>query len=94
MVAQLEAWIDEVVDEVGMPDQFVVPGQARLPALLDLARAVVRRAERRAVAHARAVDLGDSLVVVYLNRLADYVYMLVRASETEWEPSRPKGEED
>ena len=88
MVAQLEHWIDDVVEEVGMPTEFIVPGQRRLPALLDVARAVVRRAERRAVTHAAAGGLEDSHVVVYLNRLADYLYMLVRAGECEWEPSR------
>ena len=88
MVSQLEAWIDEVVDEVGLPDQFIVPGSDRFAAMLDVARAVIRRAERRAVAYARTGGLGDSQVVPYLNRLADYAYMLVRAAEHEWEPSR------
>jgi cob(I)alamin adenosyltransferase len=88
MVARLEAAIDGVVDEVGLPDSFVVPGQSRLAALLDQARAVIRRAERRAVTHAAAGGLPDSQVVHYLNRLADYVYVLVRATETEWQPSR------
>ncbi len=88
MVTQLEAWIDEVVADVGLPDQFVVPGSDRFAAMLDVARAVIRRAERRAVAYARTGGLGDSQVVPYLNRLADYAYMLVRAAEHEWEPSR------
>ncbi|MGH8937363.1 MAG: cob(I)yrinic acid a,c-diamide adenosyltransferase [Acidimicrobiia bacterium] len=87
MVERLEGWIDELEAEVGMPRQFVVPGQARLPAALDFARTVIRRAERR------VVELGDpaeSQVVPYLNRLADYVYMLARAAESEWQPSRPE----
>lgn len=88
MVSRLERAIDEVVDQVGLPDGFVVPGQARLPALLDLARTVIRRAERRAVTHAAAGGLPGSQVIQYLNRLADYVYMLGRATETEWQPSR------
>ncbi|MDH3499890.1 MAG: cob(I)yrinic acid a,c-diamide adenosyltransferase [Acidimicrobiia bacterium] len=92
MVEQLERWIDEIVDDVGMPDQFVVPGRLRLPALLDVARSVVRRAERRAVTHAAVAGMGDGAVVRYLNRLADYIYMLVRAAETEWEPSRVNGD--
>ena len=88
MVLQIEAWIDELTAQVGLPDGFIVPGAERLPALLDVARAVVRRAERRAVSYARVGGLEGSQVVPYLNRLADYVYMLVRATELEWQPSK------
>lgn len=90
MVAQLEKAIDDVVEEVGMPTEFVVPGQAALPAALDVARVVARRAERRVVAYARAGGMGESSVLPYMNRLADYLYMLARAAETEWQPTRPK----
>jgi cob(I)alamin adenosyltransferase len=85
MVERLEQRIDQAAAEVGTPTEFVVPGQAPLPAALDLARTVVRRAERRAVSYARSGGLDDSLVVTYLNRLADYVYMLARAVEGEWQ---------
>ncbi len=90
MVDQIEEWIDEVTAAVGLPDEFVVPGAERYPALLDVARAVVRRAERRAVSLAAAGGLDDSHVVPYLNRLADYLYVLVRAAEAQWEPSRTR----
>ena len=73
-----------------MPTEFVVPGQAPLPAALDVARVVARRAERRVVAYAREGGLDGGSVVPYLNRLADYLYMLARASETEWQPTRVK----
>ena len=90
MVQQLEEWIDSLVDEIGQPTGFVVAGGAPLPAALDMARAVVRRAERRCVTYARAGGLEDSAVIPYLNRLADYLYTLVRATESEWQPSRPE----
>ena len=86
MVERLETWIDEVVEEAGLPTEFVVPGQAPLPAALEVARTIVRRAERRCVTYARAGGLEE--VLRYLNRLADYLYVLARATETEWEPSR------
>lgn len=92
MVQQLEAWIDSLVDEIGQPTGFMVAGGAPLPAALDMARAVVRRAERRCVTYARAGGLEDSAVIPYLNRLADYLYTLVRATESEWQPSRPEQE--
>jgi cob(I)alamin adenosyltransferase len=88
MVERLEAAIDALDAEVGMPTGFVVPGGSPGAAALDQARSVVRRAERRAVAHLRAEGIEGSLVVPYLNRLGDYLYMLARAAEGEWIPSR------
>ena len=84
MVRRLEGAIDALAEEVGTPTEFVVPGGDPTAAALDLARSVVRRAERRAV----TVAAAESSVVPYLNRLADYLYMLVRAAEDEWVPSR------
>ncbi len=88
MVVDLERRIDRVIDEVGLPDSFIVPGESPYSAALDVARAVVRRAERRCVAYGAAGGLEGSHVVRYLNRLADYIYSLVRAAETDWQPSR------
>ncbi len=88
MVQRLEAAIDALDAEVGMPTGFVVPGGNPAAAALDLSRSVVRRAERRAVAHLRAEGIEGSLVVPFLNRLGDYLYMLARAAEGEWTPSR------
>ena len=87
-IRTLEARIDEIVDLRGMPETFVVPGGSSLAAALDVARTVVRRAERRAVEYAEAGGLDGSSVVPFLNRMADYVYMLARDAEPEWEPSR------
>jgi cob(I)alamin adenosyltransferase len=88
MVERLETAIDALDAEVGMPTGFVVPGGNAAAAALDQARSVVRRAERRAVAHLRAEGIEGSLVVPFLNRLGDYLYMLARAAEGEWTPSR------
>ena len=46
MVSALEARIDELNERFEMPKEFVVPGQNRVSAALDVARTVVRRAER------------------------------------------------
>jgi cob(I)alamin adenosyltransferase len=88
MVEKLEGWIDQQESDRGLPAEFVVPGQSEVAAVLDVARSVVRRAERRAVALMRSEDWQDSNVVRYLNRLADYLYMLARAAEDDWLPSR------
>ena len=88
MVAGLEASIDTVVAERGMPQEFLVPGGDRLGAALDMARATIRRAERNAVTHVRSGGFENSEVVPYLNRLADYLFMLARAAEESWESSK------
>lgn len=88
MVTGTEAAIDRVEQRFGMPTEFVVPGGNPLAAHLDVARTIVRRAERRSVAYAEVGGLADSRVVVYLNRLADYLYMLARAAEGTWIPSK------
>lgn len=90
MVADLEAAIDRIEEERGMPEVFTVPGSTRLGAALDLARATARRAERNAVTHLCAGGYQGSYVLAYLNRLADYIFMLARAAEESWTPSKEK----
>ncbi len=77
MITQLESDIDTLAAEIVMPDEFVVPGENQLSAALDVARTVVRRAERIAVGY----PLEDSLVVGYLNRLSDLVWTMARWAE-------------
>jgi cob(I)alamin adenosyltransferase len=88
MVAALEPIIDDITTRYDPPREFVLPGENRAAAALDLARTVVRRAERNSVAAARAGWLEGSHVVPYLNRLADLVYTLARWQEGVWRPVR------
>ncbi len=88
MVGALEDRIDEVEEMSGMPTEFIVPGGSPAGAALDVARTTVRRAERRSVTHQRIAGLEGSHVVAYLNRLADYLYILARSAETTWAPSK------
>lgn len=81
MVAALEPIIDDITARFEAPREFVLPGENRVAAALDLARAVVRRAERATVAAASVGWLEGSQVVPYLNRLADLVYTLARWQE-------------
>jgi cob(I)alamin adenosyltransferase len=78
MVEALERLIDDVSERFEPPTEFVVPGQHRVAALLDVARTVVRRAERAALAAAMPVE---SQVVPYLNRLSDLLWTLARWQE-------------
>jgi cob(I)alamin adenosyltransferase len=77
MVVGLEGLIDEVSARFEPPTEFVVPGEELVAAFLDVARTVVRRAERTAMAAAA----DDSHVVPYLNRLSDLVWTLARWRE-------------
>ncbi len=77
MVAGLEAHIDRLIGEVEMPTEFVVPGANRASAALDLARTVVRRAERLVVSS----PTEGSFVGQYLNRLSDLLWALARRCE-------------
>ena len=77
MVGALETLIDDVSDRFDPPTEFVVPGETRLAALLDVARTVARRAERSAL----GVAGGDSAAIRYLNRLSDLLWTLARWQE-------------
>ena len=77
MVAGIEAATDDLSTRFTMPTEFVLPGQDRTSALLEVARTVVRRAERRAV----AVAEPDSQVVPYLNRLSSLLWAAARWQE-------------
>jgi cob(I)alamin adenosyltransferase len=89
MVTNLEPIIDDVTGRFDPPKEFVLPGQNRIAASLDLARTIVRRAERASVSATRAGWLdARSQVVPYLNRLADLVYTLARWQEGHFRASR------
>lgn len=89
MVADLEPIIDTVTARYEPPTEFVLPGEHPVAAALDLARAVVRRSERASVTAAREGWIpAESLVVPYLNRLADLVYTLARWQEGHFRPMR------
>lgn len=90
MVGALEGLIDDYESRTRMPKEFVVPGETTASAALDLARAVVRRAERRAVALTREKLLPDGEVVRYLNRLADLLFVLARHEEAGFTPLRER----
>ena len=77
MLRALEATVDELGTRFELPAEFVIPGQNRLSALLDVARTVVRRAERLAL----GVVPPDSFAVPYLNRLSTLLWVMARWQE-------------
>lgn len=81
MVEALEPIIDRYMEQVDLPPKFVIPGGTELSAALDLARAILRRAERRVAELAAAGELASPAVVAYLNRAADLVYAMARFTD-------------
>jgi cob(I)alamin adenosyltransferase len=81
MVQGVEEALVELERHVTMPHEFVVPGETPTSAALELARTILRRAERRAVGLQRQGLVPGGHLIPYLNRLADLVWVLARAAE-------------
>jgi cob(I)alamin adenosyltransferase len=90
MIERLEGDIDRYMDRVELPPKFVIPGGSELSARLDVARAAIRRAERRVVDLKLADQLPDDAVLTYLNRASDAVYAMARFAD-EREPELFEG---
>jgi cob(I)alamin adenosyltransferase len=89
MVTRLEEEIDDLLRSFEMPSDFTVPGQNRIAAALDLARTIVRRAERLAAVG----PIEGSFVLAYLNRLSDLLWAMARWQEgPEHELSKHSGD--
>jgi cob(I)alamin adenosyltransferase len=74
MVTRLENMIDSLDEKFTPPTEFVVPGENKIAALLDVGRTVARRAERHSLAAAPA----PSQACPYLNRLSDLLWTIAR----------------
>ncbi len=88
-IERLELLIDRLESELPPLRRFILPGGSTAGAALHLARTVCRRAERRVVALGTGQD--EPIVVIYLNRLSDLLFVMARAvnhrsgvPETEW----------
>jgi cob(I)alamin adenosyltransferase len=92
MVEDLERRIDELVTAHPLPDAFVVPGANPLSATLDVARSIVRRAERATVELRSDGGHVSEAVLAYVNRLSDLLFVIARVEAGEAEPAtRPEG---
>ncbi len=76
-VERLEREIDEMNEELEPLRSFILPGGGAASAHLHLARAIVRRAERVAVAASAIVALNPQ-ALTYINRLSDHLFVLAR----------------
>jgi len=81
MVDGIETLLADYEARIEFPKEFVVAGETLTSAALELARTIVRRAERRAVTLDRAGLVPGPHLLAYLNRLADLLWVLARAAE-------------
>jgi cob(I)alamin adenosyltransferase len=91
-VQELEQAIDRYNSQLPPLRRFILPGGTACAAVLHIARAVCRRAERTAVALSRSYEI-NAFVLPYLNRLSDLLFVLARlanakagAADREWKP--------
>jgi cob(I)alamin adenosyltransferase len=91
-ITVLEKEIDAIDSSIPPLKSFILPGGHSSVSFGHVARTVCRRAERLVIA-LNAVEKVDPLVIVYMNRLSDYLFMLCRqmsyelnAEETPWNP--------
>jgi cob(I)alamin adenosyltransferase len=82
-VAKLDKESDRLKSEVEIGKQFIIPGDTVTGASLDLARTIVRRAERQIARMYHEGDVTNLEVLRYLNRLSDLLFIMAR-----WEESR------
>mgnify|MGYP001234307941 FL=1 len=94
-IEELEAWIDRLDADLPSLDAFVLPGGSIVAAQLHVARTICRRAERNVMELlTEQPDLAE-VVIPYLNRLSDLLFMLARSvnhqedhKDTLWLPQR------
>jgi cob(I)alamin adenosyltransferase len=93
-IEYLEKEIDAMEDSLPQMTHFVLPGGHTTVSYCHIARCVCRRAERLSV-HLNDIEPTDELVIKYLNRLSDYLFVLARklsfdlkADEVQWIPRK------
>lgn len=81
-IEQMEAWMDEADLSLEPLQNFILAGGTEAAARSHLARSVCRRAERRVIAMTEE-DPVEAAILIYLNRLSDYLFMLARLANRE-----------
>ncbi len=80
-IAWLEAETDSLAESVDLPREFILPGESAPGAAMDVARTVVRRAERQAVSLARTGYALNPHILGYLNRLSSLLFIAARVED-------------
>jgi cob(I)alamin adenosyltransferase len=83
MVDWAEGLIDRYMAEVELPPKFVIPGGNQLSAQLDVARTVIRRAERRISTLVEAGEIASETLVHFVNRASDLAFAMARWADVD-----------
>jgi len=78
----LEQRIDVLMEEAPPLEKFILPGGTPAAASLHIARTVTRRAERKTVTLMKSEEDVSDVVVRYLNRLSDYLFVAARIANS------------
>ena len=81
MVRWAENRIDHYMGQVELPPQFVIPGGTTLSAQIDLARTVIRRAERRISLLAQQGEIASEALLHFINRASDLAWAMARFAD-------------
>jgi cob(I)alamin adenosyltransferase len=82
MLARINALLATTEAAIVFPKDFVIPGSSKASSAIELARTIIRRAERWCVTLGREGLLPGEHLLAYLNRLADLLWLLARQAET------------
>ncbi len=82
MLARINALLAATEAAIVFPKDFVIPGSSKASSAIELARTIIRRAERWCVTLGREGLLPGDHLLAYLNRLADLLWLLARQAET------------
>ncbi|HHY86113.1 MAG TPA: cob(I)yrinic acid a,c-diamide adenosyltransferase [Verrucomicrobia bacterium] len=88
MALGLEEVVKEIESQKVSFRGWAMPGESVCSSALDVARTVCRRAERRICALIDAGEVGNRQILIYLNRLADLLWLMARWEETRGEPQK------
>ena len=81
MLARINALLVTTEAAIVFPKDFVIPGSSKASSAIELARTIIRRAERWCVTLGREGLLPGDHLLAYMNRLADLLWLLARQAE-------------
>ncbi len=94
IINQLEKGIDSMNEDLPEMKNFILPGGNKLVSFIHIARCVCRRAERSIISLSEKENI-KSEIVIFINRLSDYLFVLARWASSElnvkeviWEPRK------
>jgi cob(I)alamin adenosyltransferase len=80
-IKDLEREISTLEDKIKLPPSLILPGGSSVSSALDMARSISRRMEREIVMAKEEKDCYSGSMLIYINRLSDYLFLLARHAE-------------